>query len=95
MNVSHLQLVTSTYEYNHNFNGSPICSLRVTGLCSLSSDLLLLACGGAGLRAFSLDRMQLFPHELLIATRDGTRVAIGTNTDTLLFLVPNATENKW
>ena len=68
--------------------------LEVWSVCALSDDVLLLACGGLGLRAYSLNSSQLSPHEI-VAIPDVTRVAFDARTDTLLLLVRNLTTDMW
>ena len=61
--------------------------LYVLGMCALSADEVLLACGDAGLRSVSLHTAQLAAHEFS-AIRDGVwGVAFDAQTDTLLLLV--------
>ena len=92
MNVSHLQFVTHIRKLNLSRNHNEF--LEVWGLCALSNDVLLLACGSLGLRAYSMNSSQLSPHEI-VAIGDVRGVAFDPRTDTLLLLVPESTTEKW
>ena len=66
--------------------------LTVWSVCPLSDGVVLLACGGLGLRAYSLNSSQLSPHKI-VAIGDVSGVAFDVLTDTLLLLV--MTTDKW
>ena len=61
--------------------------LYVYGMCALSADKVLLACGAAGLRAVSLHNAQLVAHESSAIRDNVWGVAFDAHTDTLLLLV--------
>ena len=60
-------------------------------MCALSFDVVLIACGGAGLRALSLRQRpaqsQLYAHALGSIGEDIKRVAFDNDTDTLLLFL--------
>ena len=92
VNVLHLQFVKRVPKLNLSRNHTE--SFVVWGLCALFNDVLLLACGDAGLRLFSLNSSQLIPHKI-IAIQDVTIVAFDAHTDTLLLLVKALQIDKW
>ena len=88
LNVSELQFVERIN--NSNIKRNDAESLKVWSVCALSDGVVLLACGGLGLRAYSLNSSQLSPHEI-VAIGDVRGVAFNERTDTLLLLVLNMT----
>ena len=83
-NVSRLQLAMRIPKRNLSRTDNE--HLPVFGMCALSADEVLLACGSAGLRAVSLHTAQLAAHKPS-AIRYVYGVAFDAHTDTLLLLV--------
>ena len=80
-NVSRLQLAMRIPKRNLSTE-----YLSVHGMCALSADEVLLACGDYRLRVVSLHTAQLAAHEPT-AILDVWRLAFDAHTDTLLLLV--------